>query len=270
MNCKSLLTLTIAIFIFLTCQSQYSQAYQAMGAGIGGIETKGQGFSSMAYNPAFIADAKNLVMVSNYENCYLSLVSSQSVSLAMPVLNLPIGASYLNYGIKNYQYQLFSFFSGKNLGEKLTLGIRMNYHQLTIPNYFTANAFTADLVVLIHAMDDIDLMLMTKNPNESMMNGERLPAAVKTSIRKLFANELLVAIEAEQQSHQNTIIKGGLEKVVFNDVYLRCGFSAKPSRMSFGLGYQFKNAMLDIAFMSHPVLGYSPHATLAYRITNRK
>ena len=49
-------------------------------------------------------------------------------------------------------------------------------------------------------------------------------------------------------------------------VFLRVGVATNPTRYSFGLGYNYKGVILDLAYINHNFLGYYMQFGLGYAL----
>ncbi len=79
-----------------------------------------------------------------------------------------------------------------------------------------------------------------------------------------FSKKVIVSVEAEKDIETPVRIRFGTEYELIENLYLRAGMSTKPAEYSFGLGYNFKNVCLDLAFKNHQSLGFYSHIGLSY------
>ncbi|MEM9024528.1 MAG: hypothetical protein AAGB22_12350, partial [Bacteroidota bacterium] len=79
-----------------------------------------------------------------------------------------------------------------------------------------------------------------------------------------FNERVLVTAETEKDLDLDAQVKAGLEYQVLDQLFLRTGVSSQPFRYSFGFGFRWKAAQLDVATGYHSVLGFSPQLSAHY------
>jgi hypothetical protein len=82
-----------------------------------------------------------------------------------------------------------------------------------------------------------------------------------------FSQKVRIALEAEKDLIMPPVFKGGVEYYPAKIFAIRVGVGTAPFHADLGLGLNLKNFHFDIAGSVHPVLGFSPKASLAYRFS---
>ena len=96
---------------------------------------------------------------------------------------------------------------------------------------------------------------------------ERVPMNFRLGAQYDFSKKVRIAVEAEKDLELPAVFKAGVEYFPAKIFAIRVGIGTQPFHADFGLGLKLKNLHFDIAGSVHPVLGFSPKASLAYRFS---
>jgi hypothetical protein len=94
---------------------------------------------------------------------------------------------------------------------------------------------------------------------------ERVPMNFRLGAQYDFSKKVRIAIEGEKDLELPAVFKAGVEYLPVEQFAIRVGVGTAPFHADFGLGLRLKFLHFDIAGSVHPVLGFSPKASLSYR-----
>lgn len=206
-----------------------------------------------------------------YESRYLlPELALNGAVVAVPLANRKgtFALSYRSFGYQLYKESKTGLAFSRAFSDDLSIGMQINYHQIQIADvYGNRNVFTAEVGVQYRVAKDLTLGAHVFNPNRSKLteiNQDRLPAVIRLGLRYNFSKNLFLTAETEKDTYNPAIFRAGLEYMAGSVLYLRAGFGTSPFASSFGFGLLLKNLKVDFAGNFHPVLGFTPQASLTY------
>lgn len=176
-----------------------------------------------------------------------------------------IGASY--FGSANYNESQIALGYGRKLFEKLSIGVSLDFFNLSIAEYGSQVALTFGIGLQYHINDFIKVGGRVHNPMRiatTEFEEDNLPTLVNFGLAFSPSDKVSVFAEAEKNIHEKAIIKVGIEYHPIDILYVRVGSSSNPSNLSFGVGLDVKVAQIDFASSFHPTLGYTPQISITY------
>jgi hypothetical protein len=206
-----------------------------------------------------------------YESRFLlpELALSGAV-VALPLANKKgtFGFSYRNFGYKLYSESKAGLSYSRAFGEDLSFGTQINYQQIRIGDaYGNRNVLTFEMGVQYRVAKSLMLGAHVFNPNRTKLteiNQDRLPAVIRLGLRYNFSKNLFLSVETEKDTYNPAVFRAGLEYMAGSVLFLRAGFGTNPFSSAFGFGLLLKNLKVDFAGSFHPVLGFTPQASLTY------
>ncbi|NNK80452.1 MAG: hypothetical protein HKO93_03055 [Flavobacteriales bacterium] len=158
------------------------------------------------------------------------------------------------------------------LGEKLDLGVQLNYHSTRIlrNEYGSRSSLTAELGLMSHLTDEFTLAFHLFNPSQTQLSAfedEKIPTIMALGGSYDFSDKVTLVSEAMKDIDTQTIIRVGVEYKVVSTVYVRGGVSTEPTLSSFGAGVDLGDLDIDIAASYHNTLGYSSQISISYRFS---
>lgn len=224
---------------------------------------------SLEGNPSGITDIKSATVAVNYSK-YLfdSDLSKQAIAFVIPFKNNYFGASFQRYGITEYNEIKVGFALAKKIGEKLSLALKGNYHQIKISNYGATIGFSFDVGAMYNYNELLTLGISVNNPSAQKYSTK----TIKTTIPTIFqigasykaSNKTLIATTISKALDKVVDVGIGLEYELLELISLRAGLTAKPFKQYAGFGLNYKKLIVDFALESDPNLGYKPQIALAY------
>lgn len=262
--------LCFLVVVFLS--TPYLHAQNNLGPRLSAMADNGAAVNdiwAIQANPAGITFLDHPAISLNYIKHLLSdEISSQSIVGVIPFKNNYVGASFQRYGFSVYNENKIGFTYAKSFGEKLSLGLNGNYHQLKIDHYGASTGFSIDFGVLYHFDTHFSIGAFTNNPSEQKFNSQIISAKIPTSFNLgasyLATNKVLIATTVTKIVNQSIDVKLGIEYKMVDLLSLRGGISSKPFKQSVGFGLNYKKFLMDMATNYDANLGYAPQIAIGY------
>lgn len=223
------------------------------------------------YNQAALVGIEQIQTGIGYSNHYfLKELGLSSGVFAMPLSVGVIAASYDYFGYSTYHESSVGLAFARALGEKISAGIKVNYHNTFINDsyYGKTSSVTVEGGILARLSDELKVGAHIFNPLRAKLadyNDERIPTILKAGLSYNFSDKAILCIEAEKNSDYKAIYKAGIHYIPVENFYLRGGLSNEPTNYTFGLGFLYHNFRFDLAYGHHRILGSSPHFSLTYK-----
>jgi hypothetical protein len=227
---------------------------------------------STLFNPALLAFRTESEMRIDYYNRY-SLKELATVSGGISFFNdkLPVGLHIASFGYDAYRESMFRFSAGKQLNDRLALGISVQYSLLQSELFeTTASRLSTDIGLGWQIVDNWLITASVINMPSIIIDSENIDSeriaawAVELGANWKVMNNLLITGGA-LRNKENAFEAGiGMEYQPFTDFQLRAGLRSAPFRPSLGIGYRFSNLTADVVMVYHSVLGFSTGLGLSY------
>lgn len=200
---------------------------------------------------------------------FLPELTSGAIFLYLPSGSGTFGFSYRDYGNSAYRENHASLVFGKGFGERFRAGIGMDYSSVhQSGDYGNLRAFIPAIGIQVIPVDDITLGFHISNPAGQCYyprGNLRIPSIFRAGIGYSAGKEILVCFEFKKETGFRSVYTGGMEYLCGNILTIRLGLSSsKMAHYALGLGFRQEHVRMELAFVHHPVLGYSPSITLAY------
>ncbi|MCZ4222731.1 hypothetical protein [Pedobacter rhodius] len=224
---------------------------------------------SLQANPSGISEFKTpAVSLSYIKHLFNNEISTQAFAAVVPFRNNIIGAGFQRYGFSEYNESKFSFLYTKRFGNKLSIGLNGNYHQLKIANYASSKGLSVDVGVLYQFKRQFTLGAFVNNPFKQKFNSTEIVAKIPTSFHVgagYFASDkVLIATTVSKILNQSINVSLGIDYKIIDLLSLRGGLSAKPFKQHAGFGLNCKKFLLDMATTYDANLGYTPQIAVGY------
>ncbi|MBC7915633.1 MAG: hypothetical protein H7Y07_16105, partial [Pyrinomonadaceae bacterium] len=223
---------------------------------------------SLQQNQAGIANIKHVTFAIAYEKPFADQeLSTQSALLVYPVKSAVLGISFQKYGFSAYSLQQAALTYARIFGPNLSASLNINYHQLKISNYGSAQTYSVEAGIQYQFSEKIRFGAHIANPGKSSF-GKDIHAVIPVQIQFGSAykpsSKVIIAGTFEQILNSGLDVKLGMEYLLLDWFALRGGVSANPFKQYGGFGINYQKFKFDAAASSHPVLGYSPQIALSY------
>jgi hypothetical protein len=198
-------------------------------------------------------------------------LSQQAGIFAVPVKSTVIAINYRYFGFSKYNESKFGLAVGKKLGEKIALGVQMDYfHTHFAGDYGNFGVLCGEIGLLCEPVKNLTVGAHLFNISRSKQKAnpdERVPTVMRFGLSYSIRDQAIISVETEKDSRMDAVFKGGLEYNLIGKLFLRCGVSTGHLyQYAFGLGYSWKSFTIDVAFSHHQVLGYNPHISLTAKL----
>ncbi len=248
--------------------------FGARSAAMGGASVMISDFWSISQNQAGLASLKNMGGGIYYENRFLvNELSLKAGGFVLPTKSGVFGISVSQFGYSKYNESKIGLAYSKKLWDFLSAGIQFNYINTYIAEgYGNKGTAVAEIGIRAVPKENIYIGAHIFNPTRARIadyNNERIPTVMRLGIGCNFSKKVLATVETEKDLINAPVFKSGVEYNFMNHVFFRAGVSSNPQKVSFGLGFEYAGLKADIAFASHPVLGFSPHFSLMWELAKK-
>jgi hypothetical protein len=266
---RSLIVFIIIILAQFTYAGNDNYTVGARNTGMGNTGLCLSDVWSIRNNQAGLADVKLISAGVSYESRFATKqLGIQSFALALPTKSGTFGLNYTGFGDRLYNESKIGLGYGMRFSEKISGGIRINYHSLTIGNgYGTKSSLTFEAGLIANLSDKITLGVHLFNPTQSKLNdyqNEIIPTVLSFGLSYKFSDKVFVNGEVEKDIDRKPVLKTGVEYHPLDVLYIRAGVSSNPSLPSIGFGVDLQQFRFDFSSSFHPVLGATPSFALVY------
>ncbi|PID88029.1 MAG: hypothetical protein CSB06_02055 [Bacteroidia bacterium] len=213
-----------------------------------------------AHNQAALAKVSGLGVGTYYANIFNeSELKELGFSAAYQVEKYgTAGLDFTYSGNPFSNFMSFGFSYAKQLGKRISGGIKIDYFRHSQMNYGNISAFTGELGLLAEPVDHFFIGAHAFNPWRAKFNATNEPmiSTFRLGAGYFFSSRVLLTLEGEKSLEKKTILRAGTEYNVIAGLFLRAGICTQPVKYSFGLGYNYKGVSIDVTYISHQVIGY--------------
>lgn len=258
------------IFLFVTLQGNvFGSDYPVGGrsAGLANASVMLTDYWSLFHNQAGLAFFTKPEVGIHHKRGLVKQLGKQAIGVALPMSNGTIGTSCSYYGFSKYHEVKAGLAYSMLLDENLAAGVQLDYFYTHIDGFYgNAHTVAAEVGMIYQPLEDLYIGTHVFNPFQSAEIGniEKMPTIFRVGAGYTIQNKLLITAETEMNLTNKPRFKAGLEYEIIDNFYLRTGVTTNPVTNAFGIGYSWKNFILDISFTRHIVLGYSPQFSLNY------
>ncbi|WP_421943596.1 hypothetical protein [Pedobacter sp.] len=224
---------------------------------------------SLQANPSAIISIEKPAVSLNYiKHLFSNEVSTQAFVAVVPFKNNFFGASFQRYGFSEYFESKAGFAYAKRFGDKLSIGINGNYHQIRINNYGASNGFSIDVGALYQFNKEFTVGAFVSNPSKQKFSSNQILIEIPTSFNvgaSYFASDkVLIATSISKNLSHSIDVSLGIDYKIIELLSLRGGLSAKPFKQYACFGLNYKKLLVDIATTYDANLGYAPQIAIGY------
>ncbi len=263
--------LVFFLLIFFSTNS-YSQ-YEAIGARSSAMGDASVPFTdvwSVFNNPSALGFTDKIQLGASYKNNFLmSELSQYSMAFSIPVKKVGVfGVGVDRFGYSQFAHNKFGLSYSRKFGKIFSLGAQMNLHWLHIGDiYGDKVTASGSISFLIKPMKNWviggNVYNITATPI-SFDNRDRINTIFRLGTSYTIAEKLLISVEGEASLQYDPAFKAGIEYKPIQLLSIRAGLHTWPMSPTFGFGINYKKVLFDFAGKWHPVLGFSPIASLSY------
>ena len=195
-------------------------------------------------------------------------MSMKALGLILPLKRVSFGLSVSHFGFSLYNEVKAGLAFSMLLGKKFSAGLQLDYLRIQQgENYGTRNLFTFEFGLQFRITEKVNLGAHVYNPvpvKFSKQSKELLPTLFRLGLSWQLSDSFLGSVEFEKDLLTKPAFKAGFEYHFIKPLFIRLGFLTNPVQFTFGFGLEFGKFRFDLASSYHPVLGYSPQASLVY------
>jgi hypothetical protein len=220
-------------------------------------------------NPSGITSLEKPTLSLNFiRHLFSNEISTQALVAVVPFKNNFAGASFQRYGFAEYNENKIGFAYAKKLGNKLSIGLNANYHQLRIASYGASTGFSIDVGALYHFSKEFTFGVFLSNLSKQKFSSTEILIEIPTSFNVgasyLASDKVLIATSVSKKLDESIDVSLGIDYKIISLLSLRGGLSAKPFKQYAGFGLNFKKFLLDMATTYDANFGYAPQIGIGY------
>ncbi|WP_316829361.1 hypothetical protein [Pedobacter aquatilis] len=224
---------------------------------------------SLKANPAGITALTQSTLSINYiKHLFSNEISTQGLVAVIPVENNFAGISLERYGFSDYNESKIGIAYSKRFGNRLSIGLNANYHQLKITNYGVSTGFSVDAGILYKLSNKLILGAYTSNPAKQKFSATEILAEIPVSFNigacYSVSDKVLIATTVNKVLNHVIDVSLGVDYKIIDLLSLRGGLSVKPFKQYAGFGLNYKKLLMDMATSYDANLGYSPQIAIGY------
>lgn len=251
-------------------------AVGARSASLGQAYTSVRGdFWSLFHNPAGITGTEAFSLGAYVERRFL--LTELTYGYAGAVLpfadNQAAGISVGSFGFSAYRSNHAALTYGITVLDKISIGARANYTSLNIQDYGGTSSFYVDVGVHTQVTKSVSVAFTVYNANraslESQNGVEIIPTVLSAGLAYQPTEKVTILADVQKDIDHPLSFRGGIEYEIVPALHARVGMSTEPLTLTAGLGVNWKQFQLDLAFAYHEQLGYTPHFSLTYQLEKR-
>jgi hypothetical protein len=191
----------------------------------------------------------------------------KALSLYTAVVTLPVspGAFAFNVqqaGYSAYRQQQLGIAYGRQLGNKLSIGMQIDYLSNTIQQYGSTNTVTFELGCLLHITPQLHAGVHLFNPVNRKLGDEPLSVIYTAGIGYEVSEDFLVSVVVVQENDVSSVTKVMCEYRIIPQLSLQLGTSPTNAAASFTLG----RMRIFFAASHHPQLGFTPNTSIIWQL----
>ena len=273
------LWLFLSIFYTTTAFASGNEPGSAVGArsaSLGQAYTSIRGdFWSLFHNPAGITGTNSFQLGAHVERRFLlTELTYGSAGAVLPFAgNQAAGIAVGSFGFSAYRSNHAAITYGITVLDKISIGARANYTSLNIQDYGGTAGFYVDAGLHTQVTESLSVGFTVYNANRAVLesqNGrEVIPTVLSLGIAYQPTEKVLILADVQKDIDHPISYKGGIEYQIVPALYARIGMSTEPLTLTGGLGVNWKQFQLDLAFAYHEQLGYTPHFSLTYQMAKK-
>ena len=191
-----------------------------------------------------------------------------AVGFALPTKSGTFGLGINYFGGSLYNETKINLAYGRNLFEKLSIGVEFDFMSINVSEFGSKSALTFGLGAMYNLTPEFTIGGHVYNPLRIKLTdneADLLPTTVKLGFAFEPSEKITLVGETEKTLMQPAMFKVGLEYRIIEKLYLRGGVGTQPTAMSFGIGLNLNSIKMDLSASYHQTLGYSPQISFIWQ-----
>ncbi len=257
-------------FFVVSVEAKPVQPNSARVSSTGGVGVFYNDLWSIYNNVGSLAEVTEMQAGIHFQNPYfVDQLSTRAIAAAIPFRkegSFGIGYSYFGYHL--YALQKTTIGYAKKI-HKVSVGLQFHYHVRHIPEEEKGRGITVEAGTFFPLSENLVFGFSYDNVfNQSLFN-ETPYARIKSGLGFKYTDRSIAGIELEKESAHPFLLKIGVEHGVGEMFFLRGGYQILTSVYAFGIGFSYRFLCVDLSFVSHERLGYSPYFSAYYTKSNK-
>ena len=252
---------TIFLFLIL-CKHGFAQqtAFYPGGASIfslGGISASQEGVTSMYHNPAALNSFdKSIGFDVSIDSRFISNFYNPSFGIVKRVDKSRIALGYYQNGISEYKTSNLFLSYARPLIKNLSIGARVNYHQIFIQDYGKSNLIAVDFGFFSKVSKAISISAFYDAIVSSKFNTD-LKKDNRIVLGFIYhpSNKVKLISEFEKAENNNLSPKLGISYSPNSKIQFNCGIDLEREMVGFGFRYNLNKLNIGAAQSIHTQLG---------------
>ena len=252
----------IVLLLLLFTFNQAFGAFELFHDDIISISLSGAGYarssSGMSSNPAVPIERFSLAFT--YRNLYdIPQLKQSSLSLCYKLFNTGLTLKVFDFGWKLYRENALSMSASRQLGENISLGVRMEYYHLSIKDYGSSGCFGIDAGAFYRLSENAAFAVGIANLNHPKIGVCEEAIPLKYQAGAAFKAGEFVEIYGDLFKDGDFPVESclGLEITPMKNITLRTGVADSPVSFSTGFNVNISKIALYYAFNTHNYLGFT-------------
>lgn len=265
-------TIWIAVLLCSVFVSNWGFAQQkGLGAALtamGGTGTVGNSVWHAADNPAGIAGiSKTTIGLAWQDRFAMKELRTGSLVATVPWRKNSFGFQIHSYGYEYYRQILTGLSYAKQLSPAVSVGLKFNYHQVSVPGYVNDGAVSVEIGSQVQLNQYLVLGAHIANPTFSKYAKEvstQIPVNFRLGLAYQVSDKLVWNNEFDQGLSFTASYKTGVSYQVHDIVWLAGGIQTAPFRQFGGFGLIYKTLHVNMAMAFSQPMGYTPVVGVDY------
>ena len=220
-------------------------------------------------NPAGLASIEKLGFTFIGERRYnIKELSSAAITLAMPTKYGTCGCVGSRTGFATWHSSRYGAAFARNFGKQVLAAFQLNYWSEYQVNAGTFSNISSQVGVIYLPFQNLSIGINILNPEQSSIDYGQytmpIPSvfSIGTAWKALDSATLFLQINNEMPD--NTNITTAIEGLVYENIFLRGGYSFTQQEVSAGCGISVKSLQINMGILSRQPLGLLTNASIAW------
>jgi hypothetical protein len=258
-NLNRILLILVLLAVWTASMAQRSLSLLGTGNFIGAFDPDWPDvFSAMALQPAlsgYKTRAAGLYGATHYAGTGTLAFSAVAIQ---PVQEGSFGLSFNTMGLQNYRQWQAGLGYGMKLNRFADIGVRFNYHQLSISGYGMASSFPVEAGISWEFTAKLRIAVQVYNPFTAGIRKSQAgttPTVFHTGFFYRFSDQVQVMTLFSGELHAGLSVLPGICYTALRQLQFRAGFNTGSGIPYLACGYRKKNVRMHISVTCHPYLG---------------
>jgi hypothetical protein len=260
-------------FIFISTinkAQQFKNNVAGPYVGLGAYSKKFVDVFAMANNQASLGNIKQSgVGVFGERRFGLAELNNYALHIALPITSGTFGVQANRFGFTGFSETQLGLGYGRNLGEKVSVGGKINYYSQQIASYGNTSTVNIDAGLLLHLTSKLNAGISTFNPTGGKFGvdkTEKLASIYKFGLGYDVSDKVYVAAELVKEENSPVNLVSAVHYQFEKKFFAKVGLSTAASNIFVAAGLSLNNQFrLDVFASHHRQLGFSPGILLQYR-----